>query len=202
MPDDTQNILLIFVKNPVAGRVKTRLARDIGDERARQVYCRLLKLTRRVTDRISARRQLWYSDRIDPADDWPETLYRKRLQQGAGLGERMHHAFRQVFAEGAAKAVIIGSDCPGLRQEHITQAYKALDSHDVVVGPSADGGYYLLGMNRLLPELFEEIPWSTDRVLPQTLQRCRRLGLSRHRLDTLNDIDTKADWEAYQEQLK
>lgn len=185
-------VLLIFVKNPVAGQVKTRLAKTIGDEKALLVYQKLLDHTRSVTDQMSCRRQLWYSDFIDQADRW-NSGYEKKLQQGSNLGERMKNAFAEIFEQGGEKGVIIGSDCPGLTQKHLENAFEALDQYETVIGPSEDGGYYLLGMNSFYPEVFEGIAWSTDAVYDQTIQTLEKLQLSCRRLPELNDIDTWDD---------
>jgi len=184
--------LLIFVKNPVLGKVKTRLAKTIGDEKALLVYRYLLEHTRSVTDQLSYRRQLWYSDFIDQDDQW-NSEYEKKLQRGSNLGERMNNAFAEVFEQGVEKAVIIGSDCPGLQRQHLVDAFDALNKYETVIGPSEDGGYYLLGMNAFYPEVFEDMVWSTDTVLEQTMQTLDRLQLSCHRLPELNDIDTWRD---------
>lgn len=181
--------------------MKTRLAEELGDRAALGVYRKLLEATRGVSDQMEVRRQVWYSQAAEEDDGWPPARYEKYVQQGKGLGARMEHAFRQAFEEGAAKAVIIGSDCPGLRPGHLRQAYRALGQADVVAGPSEDGGYYLLGMNRLHPPLFSGIDWSTGRVLEQTLRACRRQGLEWALLETLNDVDTKDDWDALRHTL-
>jgi rSAM/selenodomain-associated transferase 1 len=109
----------------------------------------------------------------------------------------MRHAFEVTFAEGSERTVIIGTDVPELEVPTIEQAFSTLFSHDVVIGPSTDGGYYLLGMNTPTRELFDGIVWSSSTVFRDTLQRIQRLHLSFAQLDELADIDTSADYDAY-----
>lgn len=194
-PSD-ENLLLIFIKNPEKGYVKTRLARSIGDDQALKVYRRLLSMTKSVTDQLHIDRQVWYSDFIDNDDLWSNGEYDKRLQSGEGLGERMKDAFRRAFAKGYKNVVIIGSDCSGLTSALVEDAFKLLGDNDVVVGPSKDGGYYLLGMSSFYPRLFNDISWSTSEVIEQTLDQVKELKLSFTSLPELNDIDTVEDLEA------
>lgn len=194
-----EQALIIFIKNAVLGKVKTRLAASIGDVAALEVYKGLLDHTRIVTLNIDAARLLFYSDKVERHDLWPEKKYSKSLQSGADLGERMANAFRQ--ATEYDKKIIIGSDCPGLTPELVESAYTALDFHDVVIGPAADGGYYLLGMNNMIPELFEHIPWSTDQVLLETFKILQQKRLLYKLLPQLRDVDTLQDWEAEKNKL-
>lgn len=195
------NALLIFIKNPIQGNVKTRLADTAGEEKALLIYKKLLDYTREVTLQVDADRQLWYSRFTDSNDAWDNQQFDKRVQEGNSLGERMSGAFEQAFEKDYSKVVIIGSDCAQLEAEHIKLAYLALDEDDVVIGPSEDGGYYLLGMNRFLPELFEDKEWSTPQVFEQTLSDCKEQGHSYHILEELNDVDTEDDWREVQGRL-
>lgn len=196
-------LLIIFVKNQVKGKVKTRLAETVGNEQALRIYKKLIDYTGSVADAVTADRQVWYSDFIAKEDLWEESEseYAKKLQKGSGLGERIQHSFRQAFNDGYAKVVIIGSDCAELTSEILELAYKELEDHDLVVGPSEDGGYYLLGMNKYYGQLFEGIQWSTPQVLPQTLEIAGKLDLSIHLLPELNDVDKEEDWLAVKEKL-
>lgn len=186
-------LLLIFIKNPEPGKVKTRLAETIGEEKAYQVYRRLLQHTLKAAAGVDAARQVWYSSFIDGDDGISETVFEKKLQQGNDLGGRMSHAFEAGFKRGAGKMVIIGSDCPDISPEIIEQAYHALKTKEIVIGPAKDGGYYLLGMNHYYPELFTGIEWSTGRVLSQTMEKTRKTSLGVYLLPELTDIDTKDD---------
>lgn len=185
--------LLIFVKNPELGRVKTRLAATTGDQHALGVYRELLRITADVAVNAEAFRQVWYSRSVEQNDVFSSKLFDKKVQSAGTLGDKMKKAFRSAFKERFRKVLIIGSDCPGLTSEQIHTAYEKLNSADVVIGPSADGGYYLLGMNRFIPQLFDGISWSTSAVLNQTKAVIERLGLRADLLPVLNDIDTEDD---------
>jgi uncharacterized protein len=189
-----EQALIIFIKNLVPGKVKTRLAKDAGDTAALEIYKNLMDHTRLVVSHIDATRLLFYSDRVERLDSWPEKKYSKNLQTGDDLGERMSNAFKQ--ATEYDKKIIIGSDCPGITPGLIEEAYTALDYHDVVIGPALDGGYYLLGMNTLIPEIFQNIPWSTDQVLLETIKILQQKRLLYKLLTPLRDVDNLEDWQA------
>ena len=201
MPSTNNNALLIFIKNPEKGNVKTRLAATVGDDKALKIYEKLLAYTCNTVLNVNADRQLWYSRYIAGEDAWSETNFTKKVQQGESLGQRMMYAFKQAFDEGYKKAVVIGSDCGQLQSEHLEDAYQALQTNDVVIGPSQDGGYYLLGMRRFLPVLFEDKAWSTENVFQQTVEDCKKHDSSYHILEELNDVDTEADWEQVKDQF-
>lgn len=197
MPDTSTDLaLLIFVRNPELGKVKTRLARDTGDEQALRIYLALLAHTRQAALAVDAHRYLFYSNFIDREDDWPNSDFVKHLQPSGDLGRRMLQAFELALQQ-HHKAVIIGSDCPQLSSELIQQAFSKLDQHEVVIGPAEDGGYYLLGMQKVYPELFLDMTWSTANVLTQTTARLKQSNTSYALLDTLSDIDYLADWQQH-----
>ncbi|WP_103665016.1 TIGR04282 family arsenosugar biosynthesis glycosyltransferase [Gracilimonas amylolytica] len=189
MTKETSEVLLIFVKNPVKGRVKTRLAKAVGETKALHVYQELLKITKRVTSLLPVDKQVWYSDAIVKDDLWDEERFTKYKQKGEDLGIRMSAAFQQAFEHSYKKVVIIGSDCPDLNATHLKKAFQALDTHDVVIGPAEDGGYYLLGMTHFIPTLFEGITWSEATVFDQTIHKLRSRAKTWHVLPVLNDID-------------
>ena len=190
--------LIIFIKNPVLGRVKTRLAHDIGDAAALRIYQGLLERTRRTALSVKAERFIFYSDHVNEHDEWVGPEFSKFKQVDEDLGERMHHALSTVL-QSCDKAVLIGSDCPGLSSEYIEKAFELLDQCDLVIGPSHDGGYNLLGVRRLHPELFERIPWSTDVVLSRTIALAESVSLNIELLPVLTDIDTIDDLKVYPE---
>ncbi len=193
-----QPALIIFVKNPVAGKTKTRLARDVGDTRALEMYHLLMAHTRTQALGLSdTTRFLHYSDRVDDQDEWPNEQFIKLVQVGDGLGERMSLAFDHAFARKHDRVIIIGSDCPGVTTEVLAEAFAALLSHELVIGPALDGGYYLLGMRHPHPALFTAMEWSTGQVLPETLARARVQGLPVKQLTPLSDVDHLADWLSY-----
>lgn len=119
------------------------------------------------------------------------------LQQGDDLGLRMLHAFRKMHLQGYKRVLIIGTDCPELTDVLLLEAQEALTTQEVVIGPSQDGGYYLLGLREPLDYVFQNMPWSTEEVLALTRQRVSEKGLRLTMLEELNDIDTEEDWNAY-----
>ena len=193
-----RNSLIIFIKNPRRGFVKTRLARTVGDAEALRIYHILLDKTRAAAQDVRAERRLYYSDFIDRDDRWPEPDFLKKVQQGNDLGERMEAAFRETFDAGAGKAVIVGSDCPQLSGELLQTAFDRLDEADFVLGPTPDGGYYLLGMKQLEPRVFHGIEWSTDSVCERTLEKIAATDSTCTLLPMLGDIDTEDDWRLYE----
>jgi len=200
--------LIVFVKNPIQGNVKTRLAATVGHEKAAEVYIELLKHTKKVIKKllesaptsVQFRVNVYYGDYVNSNDLWSELPVNKYLQSEGDLGERMKNAFKAEFVAGASQVVIIGSDCLMLRPRHIKNAMDELGTVDVVIGPATDGGYYLLGMKQLHPFLFENKSWSQSTVLEETLTDLteKKLGdntqLSYSLLETLSDVDT---WEDY-----
>ena len=197
-------LLIVFVKNARKGRVKTRLAKTIGNERALLIYRTLLKLTSEMAEKVNAVRQVWYSDSIELNDMFRKDLFEKFLQKGSNLGERMHLAFDSGFRSGFEKVLLVGSDCPDISQDMVEKAFRELEDSDMVIGPSRDGGYYLIGFSSHAydPDIFEGIKWSTPVVLSQTLEIAERKGLSTARLAVLNDIDTEEDLNQSRLQLE
>ncbi|MEM9887395.1 MAG: TIGR04282 family arsenosugar biosynthesis glycosyltransferase [Bacteroidota bacterium] len=191
-----QQTLLIFIKNPELGKAKTRIAQAVGDEKALQIYLELLAHTRKVAKAVNANRHLYYSRFIDESDEWTRQDFQKFLQSKGTLGTRMAQAFQTAF-QTSEKVLIIGSDCASLSTEIVTKAFDALDRHDFVLGPATDGGYYLLGMKKFQPSVFEAIAWSTAQVFPTTIQRIEALEQSYFLLPELSDIDHWEDWLKY-----
>lgn len=188
--------LIIFVKNPEIGRVKTRLAKTIGDERALSIYQKLLLYTKEITKGLNADKAVYYSEHTDNNDLWDNMLFSKHLQRGDDLGEKMQNAFAEAFAQGKERVVIIGSDCLELETYMIKEAFAVLENNDVVLGPSKDGGYYMIGMTAFMPTLFEDKNWSTDDLLIDTILDLKKMNAKYHLLKTLNDIDTIEDLKA------
>ncbi|MBA2746183.1 MAG: TIGR04282 family arsenosugar biosynthesis glycosyltransferase [Flavisolibacter sp.] len=198
----TKQALLIFSKNPEAGKVKTRLAASIGDEAALSVYRQLLLHTVSITSYLPVDKFVFYSNKMETEDVWENNHYFKQMQVGRDLGEKMEKAFASVFQQGYDKTAIIGTDCIELNASIIMNAFVYLDRHDVVIGPAKDGGYYLLAMKKLHPDLFKEISWSTNKVLEQTLAVCNCHNLSAYLLPELSDIDNEEDLKRAKEQLQ
>jgi len=191
--------LLIFAREPVPGRVKTRLARIIGDEGAAELYRAMLDDVIGMACGLEGIRPLlfWAADQGRlPAYSTAERC-ESYLQQGANLGERMAQAFSVAFAAGIRSCCIIGTDAPDLPPAFIRQAFDLLehDGADTVFGPAHDGGYYLLGLRELYRGLFNDIAWSTPTVLSASLDRAKALGLRTRLLPLWYDIDTFDDLE-------
>jgi uncharacterized protein len=189
--------LLIFAKNLIHGEVKTRLASTVGHDKAMTVYEQLIAHTIETTKHLPVDKTVFYSKRIELEDAWDNKIYEKNIQTGNDLGDKMKNAFATVFGNRNKKLVIIGTDCPDLNASVIMNAYVYLEDHDIVIGPASDGGYYLLGMKKLHPRLFEKIDWSTGKVLAQTLQICESSNLSTFLLPELSDIDDENDLKKY-----
>lgn len=194
--------VIIFVRNPELGKVKTRLAKQIGDKQALKVYTELLLHTHEVACNLDCDKIVYYADSITENDLWENSQFGKRLQEGESLGNRMMLAFFELFQQGYSKVIIIGSDCPELTTFIIEDAFDKLDNTEVVIGPSSDGGYYLLGLTKLVPELFKNKQWSTGTVLADTIKDTVSLRKSCCFLTELSDIDTADDLRRYQEMLK
>jgi uncharacterized protein len=186
-------VLLIFVKNPVLGKVKTRLASTLGAQKALEIYRLLLQHTADITRTLPADKVVFYSDFVEAEDIWDNALYQKRRQEGSDLGERMERAFAWAFRQGYSQVVIIGSDCPEISAGIIDLAFTVLREQAAVIGPARDGGYYLLGMNRLISQVFHNKFWSTPRVLPDTIADLRALHVPFRMLATLSDVDEAED---------
>ena len=195
MPDTASVLksLIIFVKNPEAGKVKTRLAKDIGESNTLTVYKHLLGHTRQISSLVNAKRLLFYADKISWRDEWPEKHFNKFVQQGEDLGLRMLHAFQTSFKQGNNLTIIIGSDCIDLSPDLIEKAFLELQTHDFVVGPAKDGGYYLLGMKYPEEKVFKNKAWSTGTVCNDTISDIKSLSKTFYLLNLLSDVDTIAD---------
>lgn len=201
-----KKLILIFVKNPEKGKVKTRLAKTVGNDKAYDIYLKLLDYTMKVAAMTEAQKQIWYSLFIDHEDgfgrqptgrpkhsDGSGINFEKKLQRGENLGVRMQNAFQDGFKGEYEKIVIIGSDCPGITADIIEEAFAKLERNDVVIGPSEDGGYYLLGLKKMIPGIFENISWSTEDVFSETVNVLKNEKMDYGLLPTLNDIDTEED---------
>lgn len=198
-----QNLLLIFTRNPELGKCKSRLAATIGNEKALDIYKFLLQHTVNFTKDANAKKEVYYSETIWKNDIWDNTIFTKKIQEGADLGERMSNAFEAGFKLGYKKIIIIGSDIHDLTTTEIDNAFNQLLTHNYVVGPADDGGYYLLGMTTPTSELFTEKEWGTATVLKDTLAHLKnkkvKLLKSKNDVDYYEDIK---DIEAFQPFLK
>lgn len=188
--------LLLTIKNPVKGKVKTRLAATAGEERALEIYRALLRHTREEAEKVEAVRYVFYSDFKDENDDWDDRLFIKKVQCSGDIGDRMADCFNQSFPI-HTKAVLAGSDIPGLTADILNTAFEMLSDFDFVIGPATDGGYYLIGMKTFEPAVFKDIEWSTASVFDQTIQKIEAAGKTWFRLPELSDVDFEEDWEQH-----
>lgn len=189
------HVLIIFVKNAELGKVKTRLAKTVGNQKALEIYQQLLAFTRDVTRKIPVEKQVWYSSYLEQCDPVFSNGYSAKVQAKGDLGDKMKEAFSQAFEGGSERVVIIGSDCAELDGALIKEAFEKLQTNDVVIGPAQDGGYYLLGMNGFYSELFDDIEWSTNSVFTQTRNKVDQMQLACFELKVLSDVDNAEDWE-------
>lgn len=192
----SRNRLIIFVKNPIEGEVKTRLASSLGDEKALDVYQKLLKITARKTANVNAEKLVSYSKFVEESDNFDKNIFEKSVQSKGDLGEKMKHAFRSGFEEGFNRIVLIGSDCPEISKGLIDEAFEELSEADSVIGPSDDGGYYLIGLSRFIPQIFDDVEWSTSSVFSSTITALDGMDATYCVLKKLNDIDTESDLNA------
>lgn len=184
--------LVVFAREPIPGRVKTRLAEGVGAALAASIYTALFDHTL-ATARESGD-EIVVSLASDPDPSWAAALGCRIEIQGRGdLGERMAECFRRRFAEGATRGVIVGSDNAHLRSDHLRSAMAALDARRVVLGPAVDGGYWLVGQRTPGIDLFSGISWSSPETLDATRSRLRAAGVEWSELETLPDIDTVED---------
>jgi uncharacterized protein len=197
MPKDC---LIIFTRYPEAGKVKTRLIPALGAAAAADLHQRMVEHT---LEKARALRQckklaieVWFTGgNIAQMQDWLGTDVNYEPQPGGDLGDRLIAAFKTAFTKGQTSVVIVGTDCPDLNSTLLEKSFDVLQQHELVLGPAIDGGYYLVGLGRFVPELFEEIAWSTQAVLEQTLAITQQLDLEPVLLECLSDVDLPQDLE-------
>lgn len=198
--------IILFVKAPVLGAVKTRLARDYGDKAALVFHKAFAADILDTLGRMDLPLRIFYhpENQGDLAKEWLGAHAPLHAQKGSDLGQRMHHALCRTAAEGFDRLVLIGSDIPEIDEQSISRAFSALKTHPAVVGPAGDGGYYLIGFQKkaIFPEVFSGIDWGTASVLEKTLGRFRRNGMNPAIAATLKDIDTRCDLEDLAARLK
>ena len=183
-------LVIVFVKNIKLGKVKTRLAKTIGNQGAFQVYAELVKVTEEATKNISEDKRIYFSESV-VENQWEN--HQKFVQVGVDLGERMKNAFKKGFDDGYERIVLIGSDLPDITATHINKGLNALTQNEVVFGPAEDGGYYLIGLSKIHNFVFNNKPWSQTHLLEETLSELKENDVTFSTLDTLNDIDTYED---------
>ncbi|PJZ44352.1 TIGR04282 family arsenosugar biosynthesis glycosyltransferase [Leptospira brenneri] len=191
------NKLIIFAKQPELGKVKTRLSVSIGEENTLKIYFELLMITKAVTSSLDVEK-IVYWDRLTEVSKFEFGSEFKRQVQAVGdLGKKMEVAFHNELQEGTGKVLIIGTDCPFVTKEILLDAYQRLDNSDFVIGPAKDGGYYLLGMKKFSPFVFQSIPWSTSEVLSLTMTSIEKNNQTFSLLAELCDIDDLDDLKVW-----
>lgn len=190
--------LIIFTRYPEPGKTKTRLIPVLGEEGAATLQRQMTESTLAEVKKLSRfyplSMQVHFAGGNEQLmQDWLGSSIIYRRQTEGDIGCRMASAFQESFEAGMDSIVLIGIDCPELNVQLMVQAFQALDRHDLVLGPARDGGYYLIGLRRFVPELFIGISWSTDEVLQQTQKIIQRLKLAVAYLPLLSDIDRPED---------
>ena len=199
---DQRRRLILFARFPVAGKVKTRLIPALGEEGAAALHRRLTLRTLRTAHALCQSQNVeleirFAGDEANQMQHWLGDDWLCRPQCEGNLGQRMAGAFADSFREGSPATVIIGSDCPSLTPETLAAAFDALKTNPVVFGPATDGGYYLIGLTKLVPELFQGVAWGTETVLAQSLQILEPTGIRPAQLQPLDDLDRPEDVAAW-----
>ncbi|TAE46386.1 MAG: glycosyltransferase [Bacteroidetes bacterium] len=188
-----RDLLLIFVKHPLPGQVKTRLASGLGQEKALAIYGELLIYTRDIVNPLPVDKAVFYGNEMPAADLWSAAGFLRRQQEGPDLGARMEAAFAWGFEAGYERIVVIGSDCAWLNGAILQEAFEQLGENDSVIGPATDGGYYLLGLRMLFPPVFYDKNWSTETIFTDTMDDLEAGGKSVFVLPALSDVDVAED---------
>jgi len=190
--------VLLFMKTPVPGKVKSRLAKDIGDEKAASLYSGILKHC--ISECVNSGFETLLYANEDPSNFLKEASLELnfKIQRGKSIGEKMSVAFEEE-SDGENAIILVGSDIPGINSRLLESAVEGLSTHDIVLGPAMDGGYYLIGMKKYYPEVFENIKWSSSSVLGSTIDRINNQGLTYILLEELRDIDTIEDLNYFPE---
>jgi len=192
----SKNFLGLTIKFPEPGKVKTRLAAELGPERAAEIYRRLAgNVLRRTSPELSEYERVVFFTPADKRREFEQWLPEERLipQRGLDLGGIMHNAIEDLLTAGADKTVITGVDIPDLDRKIINLAFDALDNADIVIGPAMDGGYYLIGMKALHPVIFQDISWGTEKVFKETVAKIDQAELRLRTVVRLYDVDTPED---------
>jgi uncharacterized protein len=188
------NCLIIFTRYPESGKTKTRLIPALGEHGSARLHRRMAEHTVKQARSLSCAIEVWYVGGSEELmQDWLGRDLWYREQPAGDLGDRMCGAFRSAFDKGYQSVMIVGTDCPGLTTDFMAQGFAALQNQVVTIGPAIDGGYYLIGLQRLVPELFQKINWSTATVFSETLAIADKLQLSTYLLPSLHDIDLPDD---------
>lgn len=194
-----RKLLIVFVKNPVLGQVKKRLAEKIGDDNSLKVYEHLLEHTFDVSSKVNASKAVFYSEFIPESDYWSMNGFEQYLQKGSDLGLRMENAFIKGFQNGYKYIVLVGSDIINLSTGIINKAFRFLFNNNSIIGPAQDGGYYLIGLSEINKDIFRNKKWSTNTVFKNTIADFQDSELDYKLLPVLNDIDSIEDLKNFEE---
>lgn len=184
-----KKLLIVFVKNKKIGQVKTRLAKTIGNEAALKVYEELINITKIEVSKLDCDKAVFFSEYEE--EGWEN--FKKFVQKGEDLGEKMKNAFLEGFNQKYDSIILIGSDLPDISNEIMEEAFVKQEQEDFVFGPAQDGGYYLIGLNKINENVFKNKPWSQSNLLEITLKELEENKVSFALLNTLNDIDEYED---------
>lgn len=187
-----ENALIILVSNTDKGNAKPHLAAALGEEKATRVYKYLLKNVAEVTNAYACHRFVFYSDYIHLNDCFDDLCFTKYLQEGANRFEVLQHAFERVFSLGHKEVCMVTVDCPQLQQQHLEDAFAYLDKQEVVLGPTTDGGLYLLGIRELNANLLNK-DWGSNAVYDDVIATLETSKLTWSALEELDDIDLMED---------
>jgi rSAM/selenodomain-associated transferase 1 len=194
----TPEKIIVFLRYPYPGAVKTRLIPVLGSEGAAELQRRMTEHTVKTVRRMAVKRNVSIEVCFDGGNEkilrqWLGDDLEYQTQSSGNLGDRMESAFERSFKKGAQRIVIIGTDCPDQTDELMISAFRSLEQKDMVLGPARDGGYYLIGLSRPIPALFEGIRWGTGEVTGITLKIALDLGFSNTLLPELDDVDRPED---------
>lgn len=198
-------VVMQFAKWPEAGRVKTRLIPALGMFGALNAHVALTLAVLENLNDSGLAVQFWWDRELTPAPEDAQKIVQaiehlgieQQAQQGVNLGARMFDAL-EAGLESHTLALIVGSDCPSVEPGYVLQAVACLEEYDVVLGPSDDGGYVLIGSRRVVPHMLDDITWGTDDALEQTCEQIKKMGLSVGLLEPRWDVDEPEDWVRFQ----
>jgi len=191
-----ENVVIIFAKRPVLGKVKTRLAESIGEEKAYELYVKMLEHMLSAIPNDDYDSVIYWDSSVGESLFKLKTTIEQNEQEGANLGERMGNAFNKMLTL-YKRVIIIGVDCPFVNKNTIKSAFNELSSHDVCIGPAIDGGYYLIGLKKTHNDIFINIKWGSGEVLVDTIKRLKSNNATYSMLPELRDIDTVEDLNYY-----
>jgi rSAM/selenodomain-associated transferase 1 len=206
-PENKDTAIIVFTRFPVEGKVKTRLAKNMGNKFAVSFFIACAEHTFKELLKVKETGSELFlfcseENEIELVKQWTENNFNYYSQQGSDLGLRMYNAFDYVLKKGYKKVIIIGTDAPDISMNIIQSAISVLDNYSVVIGPANDGGYYLLGFKSKLVDLFSGIEWSTDSVFDNTIEKLNNSKIKYFMLGELTDIDTMEDLQYWLKHYK